>query len=160
MTQGPSNFDHLDHVTNSLIEAGVIAKTSGQVYDFGLPGGGHIRWSIDMIREALAKLPESVLNKLVHPMPLADVRHYVAANPVTIGYVDQGYARCMDAAHLARPLYAIDIPPDIGAAPESVGSRIIIDGNHRLVYAHRNNLPCRYYLLPPEIEKACRIPIE
>lgn len=158
MTLEPSTFDRLDHITNSLVEAGVIAKCVGQVYTFSTPGGA-VRWSIDMIREALAKLSSSDLAQITHTMPIGEVRHYVSANPASIGHVDQSYSRCMGPEFLDRPLYVIRIPTDIGALPESHGARVVIDGNHRLVYAHQNGLPCRYYLLPPEIERACRVPI-
>lgn len=159
MTQAPSSFDHLDHITNSLIEAGVIDKAVHRVFTFDTPGGA-VRWSIDLIREALAKLTPSQLADITRPMPIAEVNRYIANNPVTIGYVDQSYARCMTPAHLDRPLFVIEIPPDIGAIPGTVGNAVVIDGNHRLVYAQRNSLPCTYVVLPPEIELACRIPIE
>lgn len=156
MTGQPSSFDH---ITNSLIQAGVIKEEIHQVFTFDAPSG-QTRWSINLIREALAKLKPHELAAITHPMPIGEVRHYIASNPVTIGYVDQGYARCMTPEHLDRPLYVILIPPDIGAIPTTIGNAVVIDGNHRLVYAQRNNLPCRYIVLPYEIERACRIPIE
>lgn len=152
-----SSFSHLDHITRDLVRGGAIPKTIGQCFAFEFPGGT-VRWSIDAIDEAISTRTFQRSDCMLRSMSAAEVAAYVSANPKSMSYVDKDYARTIPSSRLRDPLYAISIPPDVGAAPESVGNVIIIDGNHRLYRAAQLGKPLAYYLLTPEIEKSCRVP--
>jgi len=155
----PSDFDHLDHVTNALIEAGVAKPCGFQCYlaEFSA-NKARVMWNIDVMKKLMGDLPPERLKSIKHAISVAEVIDIVHSTPAAM-HVDREYARSIPPHKRRLPAYIVIVPDDVGAPREEVGKAIVVDGNHRVYAAYLDHSGLPAYIVPPEIEAACRIPV-
>lgn len=155
-----NDFDHLDHVTNALIESGAAKPIGFQAYQHEFSANkARVAWNIDQMKTMMEQLPPERLAACKHPISVAEVIDIVHSTPAAL-YVDKEYARTIPPYKRRLPAYIVIVPSGVGAPPEEVGKAIVVDGNHRIHAAYLDHSGLPAYIVPPEIEAACRLPVE
>lgn len=145
-----NEFDHLDHVTNSLIDAGLVKKNSSQVYRHKFFDGSTITWNIDRMKAAVAVLPFSARVPVV--ISIGGVIQMVQTIE-SMKHIDKEYALSIPEGKSRLPIYLIEV-----VAPDGQACSIVVDGNHRLYRAFSDRRGISAIVVPPAVEKACRLP--
>lgn len=145
-----NEFDHLDHVTNSLIDAGLAKKNSSRVYRHEFSDGSSVMWNIDQMKEVVASLPLS--SRVPVTISIGGVIQMVQTIE-SMKHVDKEYALSLPEEKARLPIYIVEV-----IAPDKTRCNIVVDGNHRLYRAFLDRRGIGAILIPSEIESACRLP--
>lgn len=146
----PTEFDHLDHVLNDLVDHGVVFKTWEQCYAHDFKNGVSCRWRVDpMIAAVGAAIGDGTVK--VMTMTAEEVSMF-ARSALAEGNIDPT-TRCPSRPRSgAIPVLVVDVTPDLH--PDA-GS-IVVDGNHRVCASFHDRLPCFYVVVPERIERMFR----
>ena len=145
-----NDFDHLDHVTNSLIDAGIAKKISVRIYQHQFSDGSTMQWDIDEMKRLVGELPPSKRGAVSISVP--NVIEMVNSIE-SMKHVDKLYARTLPEEKARLPIYIVEV-----IAPDKTRCNIVVDGNHRLYRAFLDRRGIGAILIPSEIESACRLP--
>ena len=140
----PNDFDHLDHVTNSLIDAGIAKKISAQIYQHQFSDGSTMRWDIDEMKRLVGELPPSKRGAVSISVP--NVIEMVNSIE-SMQHVDKHYARTIPEEKARLPIYIVEV-----IAPDKTRCNIVVDGNHRLYRAFLDRRGFKAILIPPKVE--------
>jgi len=146
----PNDFDHLDHVTNSLIDAGIAKKISSQIYRHRFSDRSTMRWDIDEMKYHISQIQKS--HRCVVSISPASVIEMVNSIE-SMKHIDKHYAQTLPEEKARLPIYIVEV-----TAPDKTRCNIVVDGNHRLYRAFLDRRGIGAILIPAEIESACRLP--
>ena len=140
----PNDFDHLDHVTNSLIDAGIAKKISAQIYQHQFSDGSSMTWDIDEMKYHVSQIQPS--HRCVVSISAAGVIEMVNSIE-SMKHVDKLYARTLPEEKARLPIYIVEV-----TAPDKTRCSIVVDGNHRLYRAFLDRRGVKAILIPPKVE--------
>lgn len=149
----PNGFDHL---LNDLLDSGEVTKSWEQHFAFTFTNGAYVSWNIDRVRKALSEMAPADVARITRSLPHSEVSSIVEESVEVMSKIDREYAMSLPDGKASVPIYAIEVPGDIGAPRQRVGQLIVIDGNHRLFAAREAGRGVRCIFVPSSIERSCR----